>query len=245
MQALVLAGQPNQGALRQVADCRWEAEIPLAGRPMLEYVLDALEASREVDAVVVVGPVGSRSGVHYVAAEAELWENLAAGFAALPEPSRPCLVVTADIPLITGPMIDEFIRRAPAHVDVVYPVVRREVAAARFPGTRRTYVRFREGTFTGGNLFWVRPTALLAVADRARTFFSHRKSPWRLASDLGWGVFWRLATGRLSLGELETVVGRLLGVSGKVLPFDYPEIGVDVDKVEDFRLIERAVKGAV
>lgn len=241
MQALVLAGQPNRGALKAIADCHWEAEIPLAGRPMLEYILDALEAAREVDRVVVVGPVGQRPGVRYVPSQDSLWGNVEAGLMNLFDPHQRCLVVTADIPLVTGAMIDEFIRLAPEAADFVYPVVPKEVAEVRFPGTRRTYVRFREGTFTGGNLFLLRPQPVLAIAERAKTLLSHRKSPVKLAQDIGWGVLWRLLTGRLGLAELEATVNRILGIHGRVVRFDCPEIGVDVDKPEDFRLIERAV----
>ena len=40
--AVVLAGQANQGALRDVSSATNEALIEVAGRPMLQYVIDAL-----------------------------------------------------------------------------------------------------------------------------------------------------------------------------------------------------------
>jgi hypothetical protein len=34
---------------------------------------------------------------------------------------------------------------------------------------------------------------------------------------------------------------RLLGIEGKALPFPYPEVGVDVDKPEDWALANKSL----
>ena len=53
---LVLAGAPNSGKLAECSESLYEAFIEINGRPMLEYVLNALSSSRYVDRICVVGP---------------------------------------------------------------------------------------------------------------------------------------------------------------------------------------------
>lgn len=243
MHAIVLAGQPNQGRLRQVSGAAYEAEILIQGRRMADFVLDAVEASALVTSRALVGPEGfERPGVTRVPIRGGLLDNVLAGLATVPPGATAVLFLTSDIPWITGDIIDEFLRLSPRDVDVVYPVIPRAVAEARFPGTRRTYIRVKDGVFTGGNLFLVNPAILPALAERGQKLLSHRKSPWKLAQDLGFGFLWRFLTGRLSLTQIEAEAGSLLGVQGKALIFPYAEAGVDVDKPEDLALAERAVR---
>src|SRR5690606_30328389 len=156
--ALALAGRANRGDLAGVADATREAQGPGGGRPMLAYVLDALRSAGAVETVVVVGqpeplaPV-TGAGVTLVAPGATLVDNLRRGFAALDGAER-FLAVTSDVPLLTAAAVDDFVARARAAGGAFhYAVVTRENYEAAFPGSRRTWVRLRDGTFTGGNLF--------------------------------------------------------------------------------------------
>lgn len=253
MMALVLAGQRNQGALSARSDVAWEALIPIGGRPMLQYVLEALTASPAIEAVRVVGPElrDPPGSVHdglvpvtYIAAGGTLWDNLDRGLNGL-APDAPVLVATADIPLISESTVSAFVAAArPAAVDIVYPLIPRAAVEQAFPGVHRTYFRFRQGVFTGGNLFWLRPGAWATARPHAQQLLSHRKAPLKLARDIGLSVLVRYLVGRLDLAEVERVAGRLLGVTGCGLVFPYPEVGVDVDKESDLDLAERWLDGA-
>lgn len=240
----------------------WEALLPIAGRPMLAYVVEALLASGVVHAVRVVGPpvpggfpMAAPRTVDTLAPRETLWENLDLGLAAV-DRAQPALVVTGDIPLLTGDAVRAFVEaaesadRAAGGADIVYPLVPRAVVEQAYPEVHRTYFRLREGVFTGGNVFWVRPAALSGLRDRAEQLLAHRKSPAKLAGDIGWGVLARYVLRRLSLGDVERVAGRLLAVRGLGLVFAHAEVGVDVDKPSDLELVRRhlaagtAVRGA-
>ncbi|MEX0713870.1 MAG: NTP transferase domain-containing protein [Pirellulales bacterium] len=102
--------------------------IPLAGRPMIDYVLDTLAASSIDEVLLVVGyrsadvraAVGGRPGVRFV----EQAEQLGTGHAVMvcrPELAGhqgPVLIVTGDSPMIQADsllrLLDEFDRRRPA-----------------------------------------------------------------------------------------------------------------------------------
>lgn len=240
MHAILLAGQPNRGLLKAAHSNPYEAEIPVGGRAMADWVLDALQASPSVSSIGLVGPHSLQRPCVTLAPMAEdLFGNILQGLKTAPPATDQVLFVTSDIPWISGPIIETFLQRAPRDVDVVYPVIPKAVVESRFPGTKRTYIRLQDGVFTGGNIFLAKVAALPGLKERAEVLLGHRKSPWKLARDVGPGLLLRLITGGLSLDEVQRRVGKILGISGCALIFPYAEVGVDVDKPEDLSLAEQ------
>ena len=97
-----------------------------------------------------------------------------------PATQWPVLVTTADHALLDQAMIDDFCRRA-ADADIAIAVVERRALLKRLPATRRTWIRFRGGAYSGANLF------LLAIAQGRRPrsqlwrgVEQDRKKGWRL-----------------------------------------------------------------
>lgn len=238
MQAIVLAGQRNHGALRTVSEVLYEGDIPILGRPMLDWVLDGLANAQSVDRIVVVGPASAaRPGVQLVPMREDLFANIMAGLDRI-EPTDRILIATGDIPLLERSVVDAFVRMAPS-ADLVYPAVPKAAVEALFPDAQRTYVRLREGVFTGGNIFLVDPTILPRVREQAEILLSHRKSPIKLVKDIGMTLLVKFLVGQLSIADAERRIYQLLGVRGRGLIFPYPEVGVDVDKPSDLDVVAR------
>lgn len=245
--AVVLAGRPNEGALRQAGPVRWEAMLEIAGRPMIAYVVEALHKAAGVGRIIVVGPEEIRpfvGGMAEIVTPGDgLLENLRRGLAAAGAldgfATGGLLLAGGDIPLITGRMVDDFLAACRAsRAAFYYPIIRKEDCLARFPDARRTYVAIREGVFTGGNLFYVERGNARRLLDLAGRFYAARKSPLRLAGLLGWGTLVKVLFKRASIPELETVFARLAGAPAKAVVVQHPEIGMDVDKPEDLKLAE-------
>ncbi|MEW6447797.1 MAG: nucleotidyltransferase family protein [Bacillota bacterium] len=245
--ALVLAGSPNTGTLRDVSPVPFEALIDIHGRPLTAYVIEALLETPVISRVVVVGPQELKKAVEserlvILPPRGGLLENLAAGLEALYSTSR-VLVVTGDLALLTPPAVEAFLRLCESgEADVYYPVVPRDAVEKAYPAIKRTYVRLRDGVFTGGNVGLVDPAMLLKSLDRARDFVRLRKKPLRLALIVGPGVLCRFLLGRLSLGEAEKKVSRILGLRGRAVIAFIPEIGMDVDKPDDLRVAEAVLQ---
>ncbi|MEW6184023.1 MAG: nucleotidyltransferase family protein [Bacillota bacterium] len=245
--ALVLAGAPNAGRLKEVSPAAFEALIDLNGRPLAAHVIEALLATPAVERIVVVGPEAlgnafTSDRILFLPPREGLLENLAAGLDALSAAPR-VLVVTSDIPLLTPEAVLDFLELCKdSQVDVFYPVIPREEVEKTFPGVKRTYVRFREGCFTGGNIGLVDPKALGKCLDRAGDFVRLRKKPFRLALVVGPCFLCRFLLGRLSLRQAEKRVCHLLGLRGRVVVSSSSEIGVDVDKPSDLELVKAVLK---
>ena len=246
--AVVLAGAPNDGKLKEVSDERWEALIPVAGKPLIRYSVDPLLAARSVDRIVVVGPVDEIKAaldglaIDVVPPTGDMFDNVLVGWrhltAAGEDPEKPLLVSTADIPLITPEIVDELVKVCLERGgEAFYPMATRETMEAKFPGTKRTYGTLREGTLTGGNLFVVNGAVLERVAPKAKALIAARKNPLKMAMVAGIGFAVMLVLGRLDIRRLETYVERRFGLAGRVIIVPWAEIGIDVDKPADLDLV--------
>lgn len=255
--AVVLAGDrgPDDPLLRH-AGVSAKALLPLAGRPMVLRVLDALGASSAIRGVTLVGP-----GPSQLADCPALSALVAAGRLAWlpPQPSpsasalaalaglaadRPVLLTTADHALLHAAWVDRFCAAARASgKDAVVGLTELAGVQAAFPQSRRTALRFRDGAFCGCNLF-----AFLNPAGRRAPAFwrqieQRRKQPHRLASALGFGTLLKYLTHRLTLAEgLDRLSQRVGARLGAVL-LDEPRAAIDVDSVADLELVRALLRG--
>lgn len=241
--AIILAGGENNEQLAGYASQPYEALIDIAGRPMVEFVAAALAASRQVSRIFVAGPAAELGTCSFpehtviLPGGQTIMETISLGMNAVGH-DRLTLVVTADIPLLTARAIDDFLQQCAAvQADVYYPVVARQNNERRFPGNKRTYVRLREGTFTGGNLFLVNPRIVPQCVQLAERIIANRKNPVKLCCLLGWSFVVQFVLGTLQLVQVEKRVSEILGIKGAVIRSPYAELGIDVDKPSDLELV--------
>jgi len=210
-----------------------KADLPIDGRPMVEHVVSALSGASAIKRVSVARGDGD-----------SLVANLLSAIRTLEVAEDDYVLVSAcDIPFLTPEAIDDFLINCEPGFDVYYPIVRREACEHRFPGVKRTYAKFREGTFTGGNLFLVKASVLPPLTDLLERFFRLRKSPLRLAQLFGFGLLGRFfissVLGTLPIGDVEQRALRLAGIRAKAVISDYAEIGTDIDKLSDMMLVKQ------
>lgn len=212
---------------------------------MVSRVVAAAEGCPELDPVCVVGPgealrpVLTNGRCIVIEPGASLVENIRRGAAAIGENSW-MLILTSDIPLIDKNTLQSLLNSCDRNsAKFFYPIIRREVYERAFPGSRRTYARLADGSFTGGNGFLIHVDALEPVLQMVDKIYALRKSPVRLAKLLGVKFVVKLLLGRLRIEELERHASTLIGVSGKAVVVEHPELGFDVDRPEDVALVER------
>jgi len=240
--AVILAGHSpaEEDLLAEHSLGRPKGLIPIAGRPMIAYVAEALAGSRHIRRIVVAGLPAEYHAVLPVAADytppqADMMGNAEAGIRRAMEllPGLSGVVIdSADLPLLTSEVADMFIAEClKTDHDLYYGVIERSVMEGRFPTSRRTYVHLADGEFAGGDLILVRPGALRTDQDLWRRRSSARKSPLHQAQMLGglWPVV-RLLTRRMSLSEAEQRASRALNLRGRVVVCPHAELGMDVDK---------------
>jgi CTP:molybdopterin cytidylyltransferase MocA len=239
MDAVVMAGGvPVEGeALYPLTRGLSKALLPIRGKPMAQWVLDALATSRHVRRVVVVGLDGGLDfprEISYRRGGGDLLDNILVGARALleldPGADR-LLLVASDIPAVTGSHVDWVIERALEGDDELdYCVLERGAMEAVFPGCRRTYFRFRDRQVCGGDLSVVASSLFGRGGGAWHRLAEVRKSRVRIAATVGWDVLLLFLLRRLTVDEAARMAGRRLGVRARVLSCPFPEVGMDVDK---------------
>ncbi|WP_236860084.1 nucleotidyltransferase family protein [Candidatus Formimonas warabiya] len=246
--AVILAGSTNEGRLRECSPEAFEAMVEIARRPMVSYVFDVLNASRFINRIVVAGPFdemnglfGERDNVLIVPGGETAIDSLINALDVLKTKGN-VLVATCDIPLLTENSVADFVKRCSRRqADVYYPIIPKEVIERMCPGVKRTYVKFKDGVFTGGNLFLINPAVVKDRAERAKAFVQSRKSPFNLAKLVGWTFLVRFLLHLATLSETEKTVSQIFEMKGAVVISPFPEVGIDVDKPSDLALVREKI----
>ncbi len=243
IEAVVLAARPNDGKLAGESQEPYEANIDIAGQPMVKYILNVLNAIPSVTKIHLIGPaeaIARYEGGKVAALEPgkDLFDNVRLGISAA---QTECVLICAsDVPLVTKPIMEDFIHRClESQGDFCYPISEKGDCDKAFPGTKRTYVTLKDGSFTGGNLFMVRKSALTKAWPMVEKMIGYRKSPLKMALVLGPVLLVKFLLKTASVAELERKVGGLLEMKPKAILNAPPEIGVDVDKPSDLELSRR------
>ena len=262
MDAIVLAGGrlPPDDPLAKHAPAGVKCLAEVAGRPLVQWTLDALGATAGIDRVVVVGlptdtPLTSRRRLLRLPAEGDMIASLqaaadllardAAGAAGDAADDGHALVVAGDAPLIDAQVlrwaVDQVRERDP---DVALCAVDRPVMEARFPGSKRTYVRLADVELCGGDVAAVRLSVVRTGSDVPQRLSQARKQPWRIALVIGPGTLLALLLRRLHLAEAERRIGRRLGLRTAVLVCPYAEVAMDVDKPAQLALAQTVLEAS-
>jgi GTP:adenosylcobinamide-phosphate guanylyltransferase len=244
--ALVLAGTRAGGdPLAAHAGVSHKALIDIAGRTMLERVVAALSAAPEIARIVVAIerpdivstlPDCGKPVVTMAAAGGPS----ASVAAALQAEGTPLLVTTADHALLLSKWVTEFVSKSP-DADVVVALARREAIVAAVPETRRTYLRFSDGDYSGCNLFLLRRAAASGVVGLWEQMEAERKHPLKLLKKLGFGFALRYRLGALSLSQALARLGTLASARIDHVVLSDGRAAIDVDKPADLELVRRLI----
>ncbi|MCS7235763.1 MAG: nucleotidyltransferase family protein [Armatimonadota bacterium] len=244
--AAVLAGGGREGGLPEGVPNK--AFLPVAGKPLVQRVLEAVRASQRVRRMVLVVPAAPPEEVTRLADwvlqdRGDLLANVEAATRALDQ-AEWVLACAADLPLLTGKAVDSFLQACESReADFYYGIVRREDLEARYPGARKTFVRVREGFFTGSSLVLFRPAVLERVRPLLQQAVEARKNPARLASLFGGGYVVKYLTGRLTVADVERRARELTGLRGAAVVCPDPEVALDVDadKPQNLQVAEQVL----
>ena len=245
-QALVLAG--SRGVVDPVAayaGVSHKGLATVAGLTLLERVLRALAeagASRIAictgDQIIAATALALRElpPVEVISAEASPSLSVRA---ALEKLGSPLLVTTVDHALLQPEWVRRFIADTPAGADISILLGEEAVVQAAAPGTRRTYLAFRDGRFSGCNLFYLATDRAVGALDLWRRVEAHRKQPWRIAMLLGPGVLLGFLLRRFTLRQAVARLGGKANVRAEAVTTPFGLAAVDVDKPSDLDLARR------
>ncbi len=242
---IVLAGQrPGPDMLAQHFALERKALVPVRGEPMICHVVRTLHMSPHIGTIIILSQDAEhlRSAVD-AAGGAILVESqncISLSIKAQAETlgfSSPLLVTTADHPLLTVEMIDEFVRHADG--DVAVAMVERQTMLKQFPDAQRTWLRFSDGAWSGANLFALMTQKSSFALELWADAEQDRKKAWRLFLHFGLILAIRALTRTIGLHQAMERAGKRLGLDAQLVPMSDPVAAIDVDKLSDHVLAEK------
>ncbi|MCC7118660.1 MAG: nucleotidyltransferase family protein [Anaerolineales bacterium] len=248
MDAIVTAGgipQPKD-PLYAYSNGSSKALIDLAGKPMIQWVLDALNASQQVENIIVIG-LSAKSGLtskkplYYLSNQGRMLANIVAGVGKAVElhpKNQHVLIVSSDVPTLKGEMVDWLVETAMQTKDeIYYGVCPREVMEARFPTSNRTYTQLSDMEVCGADVNIIHVNQVTQHLDTWEALIGNRKSPLRQAAVIGWGTLYRLWRKQFTLEELVQRASERIGVKGRAILWDHAEPCMDVDKPHQLEIL--------
>ncbi|MCQ3937489.1 MAG: hypothetical protein DPW18_10640 [Chloroflexi bacterium] len=248
MNAIVTAGgipQPGD-PLYTYSNGDSKALIDVAGKPMIQWVLDALGDAKTVDQVIVIG-LSPKSGLtckkplHYISNQGRMLANIVVGVnksLELNPKGEYVLIVSADIPSLKADMVDWLVKTSmQTREDIYYGVCPRPVMEARFPTSNRTYTKLKDIEVCGADINIAHVRMATEHLDTWEQLIGNRKSPLRQAAIIGLGTAFKYFTGQFTLQELVEVVTRRIGITGRAIIWDRAEPCMDVDKPHQLEIM--------
>ena len=248
MDAIVTAGgipQPDD-PLYTYSHGDAKALIDVAGKPMIQWVLDALSGAKNVDNVVVVG-LSPKSGVtckkpmHFVSNQGRMLANIVAGVNRvfeLDRKSKYVLVVSSDIPALKSEMVDWLVETCmETKDDLYYGVCTREVMEARFPGSKRTYTKLKDMELCGADIHISHVRMATEHLDTWEALMGSRKSPLRQAGIVGLGTLFAFLTRSDTLEQMVQRISKRIGIKGRAIVWSHAEACMDVDKPHQLEIL--------
>jgi GTP:adenosylcobinamide-phosphate guanylyltransferase len=253
--AVILAGvRPTGDPVAEAAGVSCKAFIPVGDRPMVLRVLDALDASRQIGTRILCGP-SQNSIAQQPELKARIAEDRLKWVAGQSTPSSsthhvlqslsdnaPVLVTTADHALLSAQIIDYFCTEAlKAGCDVAVGLTSHAEVISAFPETRRTAMKFKDGSYCGCNLFGFMNPPSYRAAQFWRGIEQERKNPLKMMRILGWRAVLRYLAGKMSLTDALGHLSKKMGLRAGAVVLPFPEAAVDVDTVSDWKFVQSLV----
>jgi GTP:adenosylcobinamide-phosphate guanylyltransferase len=269
LRSVILAGErPGGSPLSKVFGVSASVMVPVAGKPSLAYVMDAIEASQLVGGGVICGPTTDalnkspklKSLLQHPDFE---WLEQATGpaasaLAAMEElDDFPALLTAGDHALLTPEIVDDFCAQALSvasgqpsekarpdsnsdlNYDLIIGFVPYTLVRAAWPKSKRTVTKFSNGQYCGSNLFAI----LTPEGKKALSFWrqaeADRKQPWRIARRFGYLALLRYVFRRLTLEDALQALSKAAGCRIGHVEVKFARAAVDVDSVEDQKLAEQ------
>ena len=242
---VLAAGRGPDDPMAKAFAVAHKCTIAIAGKPMLQWVLEALRGTRiSAPYIIVIDNAEAAETASSNARDIKILPAAnsapASALAAIREINQfPALITTGDHPLLTPAMINVMMEATEqSEADVLVGLATRETIQATYPETKRTYFNLGDVKVSGCNLFVVKTEAGLKLLQRWQHLEQNRKKPWKLVAAFGAKPILLYMTGQMTAKRAFGFVSQSLGIAVQPVYLPFAEAAIDVDKPSDHELAE-------
>ena len=234
--------------------------LPMHGKRVMDWHLEALFASKYVDEVFLIGlkpeEFPSSENINFIPCEltSTVLEKITTGAKYLqgkyPEHQH-LIVSTGDAPGILSESIDTFIETLikDQEIDVLLPGAPEDGILEEFPEHGRVLGKFKEQSVTPGELMAYRFSILPKLKDEIeqltvrRREFNRRSDTSKLVPLMRymaknprlWVLIGKYLSGNLSISDAEKILSRAYDMKLRAVIINDPGFGMDMDLPEDYQ----------
>ncbi len=256
MDAVITAGGiPDlEDPLYEYTQGKPKAMLEIAGKPMVQWVLDAVCTSEKIDQIVVIGlepdsALTCSKPITYVPNQGAMLDNVRTSIDKVVElnpEAELILLVASDIPALTTEMVDWAIESAEeTEDDLYYNIITKEAMEARYPESKRSFIKFKDAEICGGDMNIVRASAASGNDELWGRLVAARKNAFKQAALFGFSTLFLLLTRQLSIEDAVPRASKRLGIRGRAVFCPYAELGMDVDKPYQFEILRKELEAKV
>ena len=250
--AIVLAGErPGGDPLAGELDMPMKALIRIQDRTLLDHVLlPLLEVSRIRRIIVLAQDTETLSRAdplcllgHDRVSLFRSGNGIATSIVEIAGTSLapwPVLVTTADNALLTRDRVETFLDQT-HDSDIAIGVGERKIVEQEYPATKRTWLKFSDGHFSGANLFAFSSPRCVDALNMWSMVESDRKKGLKLIASFGPALFLRALTRTIAFSAAIERASSRLGCKARPIVLD-AEAPIDVDKMADLELVEQILE---
>ncbi len=251
---ILLAGnRPGIEILSQQAGVSCKALVPIHGKPMLYYPLKTLLERTDVRRIWVLHQDVKAFDNDIILSQMikdpriimhQSGAGISSSVSALlkGEAQCPVMLTTGDNVLLSDDMISHFTANTRAH-DVAVAMVESKTLLAQYPESKRTWLKFRDGKYSGANLFWFgNRDKVLPIFKFWQSIEQDRKKGRKIIGAFGIPLLMASMLRIITLPEALKKAGRRFGADVKLIVMPQAEACIDVDKPEDIMLSERIIQ---
>lgn len=221
--------------------------IDIHGKPMVQWVIDALDEASSVAELYVIGlpadcGLHAVKPVHFLDDQGDMVDNIRHGVSQthIDHPQRSkTLIASADIPAVKPHMVDWLasqVAEDPSRV-LYYNVIAQQVMEASFPNSSRTYIPFKDVSVCGGDLNVVDKNIFASERPIWQKLTDARKRPLKQAGLIGFSTLLLVAMRLITLEGAVKRVTKRLDLDARAFLNPYAEIGMDADKPHQLAIL--------
>lgn len=228
--------------------------VPVAGRPLIEHVLETLGSSPRVGRIMVsindpallnalpIARVLTRAGrVRAMRASGNLADSVIAAAGQL---SFPILITTADNVLFSHDAIETMSKAcAQANADAAAAFARRDDVLAAHPDGQRRFYRFRDDSYSNCNCYWIANQKALQAAEIFRSGGQFAKNPLRIAKSFGLINLLRFRFGWSRFADIFKAISSRFGLTIHPVIFEDGALAIDVDNDRTHKIVSEILTG--
>jgi len=268
---LLCGSDPNRRDLLKELDPEGllpsKALLPMAGKRVLDWQLDAMIESPDISDIYLIGlspeEFPSDLDLKYIQYErnSSILEKIKYGslFIQKTYPDLDHIIVcSGDAPGLTTSSIKKFfdIFRNNLDADLLIGVVPEDITLKFFPNHRRVIGKFKDRSVYPGEMYIFRHRIIPVIEDEIlqmtlkRRQFDRQKDTSKLVPVLKylgrkprlWLLIIKYGLGLLTIAELESILSRVYDLRMKAIIIPDPGFGMDLDLPEDFESISEYIK---